>query len=112
MKFSSELLKGSTKNLILSVLSGKKMYGYEIIKAIKDESDDLITLGEGSVYPALHELESRGLLTSNWVAQNNLPDRKYYTLTKKGGREFKAAAAEWKLFAGAVNKIYRLGANH
>lgn len=106
MQFSSELLKGSTKNLILATLSEKEMYGYEIVKTVRDKSQDIITLGEGSMYPALHELEKLGLLTSRWVAQDGTPDRKYYKLTKKGGKLLKQALGEWRVFTKAVNQIY------
>lgn len=109
MKFSSELLKGSAKNLILATLSKHEMYGYEIIKAIRNQSEDLISLGEGSMYPALHELEKNGLLSSRWVQQeNDAPDRKYYHLTKKGRVALGVAKKEWRLFSGAVNAIYQI----
>jgi PadR family transcriptional regulator PadR len=108
MKFSSELLKGSTKNLILATLSKHEMYGYEIIKEIRQNSDDLISLGEGSIYPALHELEKNDFLTSRWAKQeNDAPDRKYYHLTKKGKKALGTAKKEWALFSGAVNAIYQ-----
>ncbi len=108
MKFSSELLKGATKNLILSVLSEREMYGYEIVKTIREKSDDLLTLGEGSVYPALHELEKRQYLKSYWMEQEGVPDRKYYTITKKGKKAHQDAMKEWSLFQGAVNKVYKI----
>lgn len=106
MKFTSELLKGSTKNLILAALSVKEMYGYEIVKEIRDVSDDLITLGEGSMYPALHELEKHGYLNSYWIEQKGTPDRKYYRITRKGRRLLKEAKHEWRLFSKVVNQIY------
>jgi PadR family transcriptional regulator PadR len=106
MKFTSELLKGSTKNLILSAVSRKEMYGYEIVKEIRDVSEDIITLGEGSMYPALHELEKLGYLSSHWVEQNGAPDRKYYKITRKGRKVLKTALGEWKVFTKAVNQIY------
>ncbi len=106
MKFTSELLKGSTKNLILSALSRKEMYGYEIVKEIRETSEDIITLGEGSMYPALHELEKHGYLDSYWQSQEGTPDRKYYKITRKGRKLLKEAKQEWHLFSKAVNQIY------
>jgi PadR family transcriptional regulator PadR len=106
MKFTSELLKGSTKNLILAAVSTQERYGYEIVKEIRDRSEDILTLGEGSIYPALHELEKRGYLTSHWVEQTGAPDRKYYQITKKGRKVLKGAIGEWKLFSKAINQIY------
>ncbi len=108
MKFTSELLKGSTKNLLLAAVSKHEMYGYEIVKAIRDQSEDIITLGEGSLYPALHELEKLGYLTSRWVIQNGAPDRKYYQITKSGRKLLKEAKQEWGVFSDAINRIYSL----
>ena len=108
MNFSSELLKGSTKNLILATLVTTERYGYEIVKIISDTSEDIIKLGEGSLYPALHELEKSGFLTSRWVSQGGAPDRKYYKLTKKGKKSLDQAVSEWRVFSKAVNQIYAL----
>lgn len=105
MKFSRELVKGSTKNVILAVLADGELYGYQIVKSIREKSDDALDFGEGSVYPALHALEKAGLLQSKWVKQDSGPDRKYYSLTRKGGRALKDNIAEWKEFSSAVNKV-------
>lgn len=101
----SQLLKGATPHLVLAtVLRGEK-YGYEIIKDIRDVSEDVIQLGEGSVYPLLHALERKGLLTSRWEQKEKGPGRKYYKITPQGVRELGAAQKEWKAFQGAVNRI-------
>lgn len=105
MKFSRELIKGSTKNLALAVLAEGELYGYQIVKAIREKSGDMLEYGEGSIYPALHSLEKAGMLKAKWVAQESGPDRKYYTLTKKGKKALKDRVAEWKEFAGAVDKV-------
>lgn len=107
MKYSAELIKGSTKNLILAVLSQDELYGYQVVKAISAQSDALLEFGEGSIYPALHSLEQAGYLTSRWVSQTNLPDRKYYRLTKKGQRALRASLQEWQEFSGAVNRVFK-----
>lgn len=107
MKFSRELIKGSTKNLILAVLADGELYGYQIVKSIREKSGDALEYGEGSIYPALHSLEKSGLLKAKWVAQESGPDRKYYTLTKKGKKVLKDRVAEWKEFSGAVNKVLK-----
>jgi DNA-binding PadR family transcriptional regulator len=107
MKYSSELIKGSTKNLILAVLNHEELYGYQVVKAISAHSNALLEFGEGSIYPALHSLEQAGYLTSRWVKQDNLPDRKYYRLTKKGERSLKTNLAEWSEFSNAVNQVFK-----
>ncbi len=105
MHFSSELLKGTTRQLLLAILSEQELYGYEIVKALRFKSKELITLGEGTVYPALHELEAKGFLKSRWVAQDKGPDRKYYRLTAKGAGHLEKAKVEWQRFTTAVNAI-------
>lgn len=109
MKFSSELIKGSTKNIILSVLASEgELYGYQIVKQIKRLSAEALEFGEGSIYPALHSLEKSGLVSSVWVNQeNNAPARKYYQLTKKGRRALREGFKEWKSFTSAVDKVYK-----
>lgn len=84
------------------------MYGYEIVKMIGDKSNDLIILGEGSMYPALHELEKREYLKSYWVEQSGSPNRKYYKITRKGRKNLKNALDEWSIFQKAVNKVYKI----
>lgn len=104
--FSSELLKGSVKHIILSVLSNEDMYGYDIIKAIEAKSGAVIVLGEGNVYPALHELEKKGYLSSYWVKQKTGPDRKYYHVTRKGKKELDKGLKSWLVFSRALQSIY------
>lgn len=78
--------KGDFYSSFPAVLHNEELYGYQIVKAISQQSDALLEFGEGSIYPALHALEQAGYLSSRWVEQTNLPDRKYYRLTRKGNR--------------------------
>jgi DNA-binding PadR family transcriptional regulator len=106
MDFSKELIKGSTKKLILSVLNEGELYGYEIIKAIKIKSADALAFGEGSIYPALHQLEKDGYLKSRWEAgRPGTPPRKYYQITEKGKLRLNADLKEWKEFTQAVDSV-------
>lgn len=102
----NELIKGSTKTLVLSVLSEKDMYGYEIIKQIRAKSSKKLDFGEGSIYPALHTLEKTKLVDSYWVTQENLPDRKYYKITTLGRARLISLLNEWREFVGAVGSVY------
>lgn len=106
MKFTPELLKGSTKTLILSTLSEGELYGYQIVKAIRKHSNDMLEIGEGSMYPALHSLEKDKYVASVWKEVNGR-DRKYYTLTPKGRRSLKEYLKEWKTFSQAVNSVVK-----
>ncbi len=82
--YSSELIKGTLKTIVLKLLSdNKKMYGYEITQRVKDLTADKIQITEGALYPTLHALESDGIVTTE-VVNIGKRVRKYYTLTKKG----------------------------
>ena len=82
--YSSELIKGTLKTIVLKLLSeNKKMYGYEITQKVKELTGDKIQLTEGALYPSLHALEDDGIVTTELVNVGNRM-RKYYTLTKKG----------------------------
>ena len=101
----SQLLKGTTPQLVLAALMKKEKYGYEIIKDIRDASEEVIQLGEGSVYPLLHALEQKGLVKSRWVQQEKGPGRKYYKLTPKGIKSLGEAKTQWKTFEQAVQRV-------
>ena len=66
MKFNKELLKGSTNLLVLSLLEKENMYGYQMIKKMQEQSNNLFEFQEGTLYPILHSLEEKGLITSYW----------------------------------------------
>ncbi|MFQ5930583.1 MAG: PadR family transcriptional regulator [Acidobacteriota bacterium] len=97
-----ELKRGSTKALILSVLESKPMYGYQIIKKIRDQSQGYFDLSEGSLYPALHSLEREGFIGSYWKAIGGR-ERKYYQLTEKGARFLRQLLREWNSFVSNIS---------
>jgi DNA-binding PadR family transcriptional regulator len=107
--FAKELIKGSTKTLILSVLIDGEKYGYQIIKAIRAKSSEKLQFGEGSIYPALHALEKSGDIVSRWEKQESLPDRKYYKITPQGQSNLKSLLEEWHEFVDTVGQVYREG---
>ena len=84
LMYSSELIKGTLKTIILKLLSeNQKMYGYEITQKVKELTGDKIHITEGALYPSLHALEEDGIVTTE-VINIGKRIRKYYTLTKKG----------------------------
>jgi transcriptional regulator len=103
-KINKELLKGSSDILILSVLSDEPLYGYEIAKRIKAQSSEVLSMGEGTLYPLLHRLEQSRLLESFWKEFDGRK-RKYYGLTTQGRKVLSEKTAEWKNFASAMNAI-------
>lgn len=104
MKLDRELLKGSTDLLVLSVLENENLYGYQMIKKIKMESENVFEFQEGTLYPILHKLEEKGFISSYWdeVAGKK---RKYYTITTEGKKHLKAKKEEWKIFSTKVNQV-------
>lgn len=105
MKFDKELLKGNIATLILSMLKRKPMYGYELIREASLRTDNLFTLKEGTLYPALHALERKGYITSKWQTGDSGKQRKYYMLTRKGRAFVAEKQQEWFHFSKAVNAI-------
>ncbi|SFC64019.1 transcriptional regulator, PadR family [Bacillus sp. OV322] len=101
----SELLKGSTEMVLLSILKNRDMYGYEIIEELKRISDGYLLFKEGMLYPALKKLEEKELVKSYWRDSLEGPSRKYYYITKNGVRELKEQITEWELFHEIINKV-------
>ncbi|HCU91798.1 MAG TPA: PadR family transcriptional regulator [Actinobacteria bacterium] len=100
----AEKLKGHLDLLLLSVLSGGPGHGYEVITRLRDRSDGAFQLPEGTVYPALHRLESAGLLASTWevVAGRR---RRIYHLTLAGERAMAEQARQWREFSGSMARV-------
>lgn len=87
-------MAASTKPLILSILDGKKNYGYEIIQRIKEVSGGALQWSDGMLYPVLHKMESEGLIASEWQIIDDRK-RKYYKLTVKGKKNLKEEKLAW-----------------
>ena len=104
MKYSKELLKGSTGALVLSVLESADMYGYRIIRELEIRSENAFEMSEGTLYPILHALEKEKYLESYWESVGGR-NRKYYHITKKGKKELAAKKEEWKSFSKNVSKV-------
>ena len=104
MKIDKELMKGSTTLLILNLLEKENLYGYQLIKKLSEESENIFNLKEGTLYPILHGLEEKGVISSYWDDTTG-KKRKYYSITKQGKKQLKESKEEWKVFSGAVNKV-------
>jgi PadR family transcriptional regulator, regulatory protein PadR len=105
MEIDRELLKGSISLLLLNLLSRREMYGYEILQAAAVRSANTFEFKEGTLYPALHQLEKKGLVSSQWYTADNGRERKYYTLTPKGRKAAQEYERQWRHLTGAVNAV-------
>lgn len=90
--------------LVLSLLEKENMYGYQMIKEISKESNNVFELQEGTLYPILHRLEEKGFITSYWD-ETGTKKRKYYSITKKGKKQLKERKEEWKIFSNGINQV-------
>jgi PadR family transcriptional regulator PadR len=99
-----ERLKGNLDLLLLSVLAAGPGHGYAIISALRDRSEGVFDLPEGTVYPALHRLEDAGLLASSWTDVNGRR-RRIYGLTSRGAQVLATEHAEWRRFAVGVQAV-------
>jgi len=97
-------VKGYLDPMILAVLAEGALHGYAVIEELKGRSGGELDLPEGTVYPALHRLERRGLLRSSWtIAQGRR--RRIYRLTANGRRELAARTREWRSFVRVVDGV-------
>jgi len=105
MDFDREFLTGTVTVLILSLLSEREMYGYEILQEAERRSAREFQLKEGTLYPALHNLEQSGLLKAAWRAGESGPRRKYYSLTAKGRRHAQSKRRQFETLSALMRTI-------
>ncbi len=101
----AELVKGTLSLLILSLLSRKPMYGYEIAATVHRETNGTFTWREGSLYPNLHKLQADGLIDGEWEEKETGRKRRYYHITKKGQAALREKVQSWTDLCQAVNRI-------
>ena len=107
MAVDKSLLTGSMTMLILKLLSEKDMYGYEMIDTLRKKSQNVFELKAGTLYPLLHGLEEKGMLTV--YEQEFLgKTRKYYSITKEGKKLLKSKTEEWNEYSGAIANVLAL----
>ncbi len=103
-------MTGVPELLLLKLLDRREMYGYELVRAIGDATGNVITLGEGVIYPVLHALERSGALRSR-RRQVGGRTRVYYALTRSGRQRLHALTGEWRRISGGVDTVLGLPAN-
>nr|WP_294680411.1 helix-turn-helix transcriptional regulator [uncultured Anaerotignum sp.] len=109
MALDKTLLAGSSATLILKLLDGHDMYGYQIIEELACRSNNIFQLKAGTLYPLLHGLEKKGLLEAYEEHADSARIRKYYRLTPKGKKFLKEKTEEWKEYSTTVSKILEGG---
>jgi PadR family transcriptional regulator PadR len=100
-----ELVRGTLDVLILKSLVWGPLHGYSITSLIRRQSDEALMVEEGTLYPALWRLESRGFVAAEWGLSDNNRKAKYYKLTSEGRRYLRSETKTWEAYAEAVAKI-------
>lgn len=108
MAIDKSLLSGSTSMLLLKLLSEKDMYGYEMIDTLRKRSQNVFELKAGTLYPLLHSLEEKNLLTA-YEQESGGKTRKYYRITQEGHKVLGEKKEEWNTYSQAVLQVLNIG---
>ena len=103
----TELLQGTLDMLILKTLSLGPMHGFGIARRIQQVSHDVLRVDQGSLYPALHRMEAKGWVASEWQVSEANRRAKYYRLTAAGRKALKAETAEWERLSAAISLVVK-----
>ena len=106
MKFESQLLKGIAPVVVLEILSRGQMYGYELSEAIEQRSGEILTLGKGTLYPLLYNLEAKKLVKGRWETADSGRKRRYYSITSKGKARLARQKQELKELTAGLNLVF------
>jgi len=101
----SDLPQGTLDLLILKAIAVGPLHGYAIAQRLEQVSRGVVQVPEGSLYPALHRLENRGILAADWKKSDTGREAKFYRLTRKGRRQLDAETASWQRLSEAVGFI-------
>ena len=107
MSKPTDLVQGTLDLLILTIIDLEPMHGWAIAQRISHMSNDVLQVGQGSLYPALHKLEQQGWIEAEWRDSENNRRAKYYSLTRDGRRALKQEAAQWERLSAAISLIVR-----
>jgi len=101
----SDLLQGTLDLLILKTLAREPLHGWGISKRIQFLSDDSLSVGQGSLYPALHRLEQQGWIRAEWKASDLGREAKFYALTREGRKQLERETRAWRKLVGVVAEV-------
>ena len=103
----TDLLQGTLDMLILKALQLEPMHGFGISVRIRQISDEVLQVEQGSLYPALYRLEDQGWIKSEWGTSDNNRKARFYSLTAAGRKQLASETANWERLAGAINLILK-----
>lgn len=100
-----ELVQGTVDVLILRALAREPMHGYAMSRWIRERSDDVLAVAGAALYQALHRLERKKLIASEWGVSENNRRAKYYRLTARGTKHLREESQAWRTYAAAVSRV-------
>ena len=101
----TDLLQGTLDMLVLKALDGEDRHGYSVARVIEQTTGDVLSVDEGSLYPALHRMERKGWIKSSWGLSENNRRAKFYRLTARGRKQLSVEAEEWARYSRAVAQM-------
>ena len=104
-RLSKQTLDGNVEALLLAILESGPSYGYAIVKELNERAEGILQLGEGTIYPVLHRMEDKKLITAKWRLAENGRQRKYYRLTPKGRKALAASREQWQILSVVMRKV-------
>ena len=105
-KYERQMKKGVLDMLVLQLLTEGRKYGYQLIAELREKSEEIFSLKEGTLYPILYRLEDEGLVDSRWSEpENRQIPRKYYLMTDKGRHTLKEMYRSWRQIADGVESL-------
>lgn len=104
-RLKKQMLDGNVETLLMTVLEDGTSYGYAIVRELNERAEGLLKLGEGTIYPVLHRMEEKGLISAHWQLAENGRQRKYYRLTPKGHRALAENRQQWGILSQLMRKI-------
>jgi transcriptional regulator len=103
----TDLVQGTVDLLILKTIALEPLHGWAIAQRIRQLSDDILQVQQGSLYPALQRLEKQGWITADWGASENNRRARFYRLTKAGQKRLTKEEADWERLSGAIGLVLR-----
>lgn len=107
MSKPTDLVQGTLDLLILRVVASETQHGWAIAQRISQLSGDVLRVGQGSLYPALHKLEQQGWIKASWGESENGRRAKYYTLTRAGTKALALESAQWERLSAAISLVVK-----
>jgi len=105
MPTSTDLLQGTLDLLILQTLAPGPMHGWAVAQRIQEVSNDVLQIGQGSLYPALHRLEYKGWIRADWGISDNNRKARFYALTTTGRNQLETELATWDRLSSAIGIV-------